>query len=83
MSPVVDATSSDRTEGVAATVDAVRRGEVVVIPTDTVYGIGADAFDSEAVAAVLSAKGRGREMPPPVLIPDQRTVDGLARAVPA
>ena len=82
MSPVVDATSSDRAESVAATVDAVRRGEVVVIPTDTVYGIGADAFDASAVADVLAAKGRGRDMPPPVLIPDVRTIDGLARAVP-
>ena len=82
MSPVVDATTGDREESVTTTVDAVRRGEVVVIPTDTVYGIGADAFDPEAVAAVLSAKGRGREMPPPVLVPDVRTVDGLARAVP-
>lgn len=82
MSPVVDATTSDRESGVAATVDAVRRGEIVVIPTDTVYGIGADAFDPAAVASVLAAKGRGREMPPPVLVPDRRTVDGLARAVP-
>lgn len=82
MSPVVDATTAEREGSIAATVDAVRRGEVVVIPTDTVYGIGADAFDAAAVAAVLAAKGRGREMPPPVLIPDLPTVDGLARAVP-
>ncbi|WP_068262614.1 L-threonylcarbamoyladenylate synthase [Janibacter limosus] len=82
MSPVVDATTEDRAESIAATVDAVRRGEVVVIPTDTVYGIGADAFDASAVAQVLAAKGRGRDMPPPVLVPDVRTVDGLARAVP-
>ncbi len=82
MSPVVDATASDREQSVVTTVDAVRRGEVVVIPTDTVYGIGADAFDAEAVAAVLAAKGRGRDMPPPVLVPDSRTVDGLARDVP-
>ena len=82
MSPVVDATSTEREGSIATTVDAVRRGEVVVIPTDTVYGIGADAFDPGAVAAVLTAKSRGREMPPPVLIPDARTVDGLARAVP-
>lgn len=82
MSPVVDATTEDRAESIAATVDAVRRGEVVVIPTDTVYGIGADAFDASAVAQVLAAKGRGRDMPPPVLVPDERTVDGLARAVP-
>nr|WP_084105892.1 L-threonylcarbamoyladenylate synthase [Demequina sp. NBRC 110056] len=66
-----------------AAVDAVRRGAVVVLPTDTVYGVGADAFDAKAVAAVLAAKGRGRQMPPPVLIPDIRTVDGLARDVPA
>ncbi len=82
MSPVVDATTADREGSIATCVDAVRRGEVVVIPTDTVYGVGADAFDPAAVAAVLAAKGRGREMPPPVLVPDVRTVDGLARDVP-
>ena len=52
-------------------------------PTDTVYGVGADAFAAEAVAAMLAAKGRGREMPPPVLVPSARTVDGLATSVPA
>lgn len=65
-----------------AAVHAVQRGEVIVLPTDTVYGVGADAFSPDAVAAVLAAKGRGRQMPPPVLIPDIRTVDGLAREVP-
>ncbi len=65
-----------------AAVDAVQRGAVIVLPTDTVYGVGADAFQPQAVAAVLAAKGRGRQMPPPVLIPDARTVDGLARDVP-
>ncbi|MDN4471761.1 L-threonylcarbamoyladenylate synthase [Demequina zhanjiangensis] len=65
-----------------AAVHAVERGDVVVLPTDTVYGVGADAFQPEAVAAVLAAKGRGRQMPPPVLIPDARTVDGLAFDVP-
>lgn len=54
-----------------------------MLPTDTVYGVGADAFRPDAVAAVLAAKGRGRQMPPPVLIPDIRTVDGLAIDVPA
>jgi len=55
----------------------------VVLPTDTVYGVGCDAFQPEAVARVLAAKGRDRQMPPPVLIPSVRTVDGLARDVPA
>ena len=86
MSPVVDATSQASEEARADSIDvalgAVRAGQVVVLPTDTVYGIGCDAFSPEAVDAVLDAKGRGRDMPPPVLVPDQRTVDGLAREVP-
>lgn len=63
-------------------VNTVSRGGLLVLPTDTVYGIGADAFDADAVAALLAAKGRGRQMPPPVLIPDVRTLDGLATEVP-
>lgn len=63
-------------------VNAVGRGDVIVLPTDTVYGVGADAFRPDAVAAVLAAKGRGRQMPPPVLIPRAGTVAGLARDVP-
>lgn len=66
-----------------AAVHAVSRGDVIVIPTDTVYGVGADAFQPPAVARVLAAKGRGRQMPPPVLIPSINTVAGLARDVPA
>ncbi|GEN78369.1 L-threonylcarbamoyladenylate synthase [Actinotalea fermentans] len=63
-------------------VHALGRGGLVVLPTDTVYGIGADAFSPAAVAALLAAKGRGRQMPPPVLVPDVRTVDGLCDDVP-
>nr|WP_125774808.1 L-threonylcarbamoyladenylate synthase [Antribacter gilvus] len=63
-------------------VNAISRGGLVVLPTDTVYGIGADAFDAQAVSALLAAKGRGRQMPPPVLVPDVRTLDGLATDVP-
>ena len=69
-------------QGIAAAAEAVRRGEVVVLPTDTVYGVGVDAFASDAVAAVLAVKGRGREMPLPVLVPSAQTVDGLAADVP-
>ncbi|HEY5180907.1 MAG TPA: L-threonylcarbamoyladenylate synthase, partial [Dermatophilaceae bacterium] len=83
MSPVIDCTTEEGlAQGIAAAADAVRRGDLVVLPTDTVYGVGADAFSAEAVAAILAAKGRGREMPPPVLIPNPRTVDGLATHVP-
>ena len=74
-------TDTGRTTGARLAADAVQRGEVVVMPTDTVYGVGADAFDRHAVAAVLAAKGRGRDMPPPVLVPSSRTLDGLAVGV--
>jgi tRNA threonylcarbamoyl adenosine modification protein (Sua5/YciO/YrdC/YwlC family) len=84
MSPVYDcSTEEGRLEGVAKAVEAIRAGDIVVLPTDTVYGVGADAFSAEAVASLLAAKGRGREMPPPVLVPSVRTVDGLATDVPA
>jgi L-threonylcarbamoyladenylate synthase len=77
-------TSSDdeREAAVEAAALAVQRGELVVLPTDTVYGIGADAFDPAAVRALLSAKGRGREMPPPVLVSSATTLDALATRVP-
>jgi tRNA threonylcarbamoyl adenosine modification protein (Sua5/YciO/YrdC/YwlC family) len=67
----------ERTRGVAEAVSAVRRGELVVLPTDTVYGIGADAFVPPAVTALLDAKGRGREMPPPVLVGSVRAATAL------
>ncbi len=54
-----------------------------MLPTDTVYGIAADAFDPEAVAELLDAKGRGREMPPPVLVSAATTLDALATGIPA
>ncbi|MDE2410012.1 MAG: threonylcarbamoyl-AMP synthase [Actinomycetales bacterium] len=61
---------------------SLQRGELVVLPTDTVYGIAANAFDATAVAALLEAKGRGRQSPPPVLIPSVNTLPGLATDVP-
>ncbi|BFO15307.1 hypothetical protein SHKM778_16950 [Streptomyces sp. KM77-8] len=69
--------ATDRTTGLREAASAVRRGELVVLPTDTVYGIGADAFASEAVADLLDAKGRGRNMPTPVLIGSPNTLHGL------
>jgi L-threonylcarbamoyladenylate synthase len=67
-----------RSSGIEAAVECVRRGEIVVLPTDTVYGVGVDAFSSPAVAALLRAKGRGRDMPVPVLIGSPQTLDGIA-----
>ncbi|NUP65691.1 MAG: threonylcarbamoyl-AMP synthase [Nonomuraea sp.] len=66
-----------RAEGLTEAAAAVRRGELVVLPTDTVYGVGADAFMPPAVTALLDAKGRGRDMPPPVLVGTVRAATAL------
>ena len=67
---------------IAAASLAIQRGELIVIPTDTVYGIGADAFDPAAVRDLLSAKGRGRDMPPPVLVSNREAMAALTDQVP-
>jgi len=74
-------TEEERETAIEAAAVAVQRGGLVVLPTDTVYGIGADAFDHAAVQALLDAKGRGREMPPPVLISAATTLAALATNV--
>mgnify|MGYP003325151847 CR=1 FL=1 len=68
----------DRIRGITAAATAVGRGDLVVIPTDTVYGIGCDAFSPTAVTELLAAKGRGRDMPVPVLVGHPNVIDGLA-----
>ncbi len=65
----------------SAAVDAVLDGQLIVFPTDTVYGIACDAFKPEAVQRLLDAKGRGRDMPPPVLISAVESLDALATSV--
>jgi len=69
-------------EATEAARTAVEAGECIVLPTDTVYGIGADAFSAEAVQRLLDAKMRGRDMPPPVLIGDPSLIRALATDVP-
>jgi L-threonylcarbamoyladenylate synthase len=73
---------TERDAGLRAAVTAVRAGELIVLPTDTVYGIGADAFAAPAVRALLAAKGRGRDSPPPVLIADRAQLADLVDELP-
>lgn len=72
-----------REAGLTAAAAAIAAQQCIVLPTDTVYGIGADAFSPQAVATLLAAKGRSRTMPPPVLIGSAATMAGLAIDVPA
>ena len=82
MSTVFDCGEPDtRAAGIRAAVGAAKAGRLVVLPTDTLYGIGCDAFDSDAVASLLAAKGRGRDMPVPVLVGSWHTIDGLVLSV--
>jgi L-threonylcarbamoyladenylate synthase len=69
--------------GLLAAQAALEDGKLVVLPTDTVYGLAADAFSPRAVQNLLDAKGRGRDMPPPVLVGAPTTLDALAVDVPS
>jgi L-threonylcarbamoyladenylate synthase len=83
MSPVFDCRDEAQLlAGMRQARQAIGRGDLVVLPTDTVYGIAADAFNPRAVAALLAAKGRGRQSPPPVLVAGKTTLRALADDVP-
>lgn len=77
-----DFTGDELAPAYRAAVDAIEAGDLVVLPTDTVYGLAADAFKADAVQRLLDAKGRGRDMPPPVLISVVESLDALATDVP-
>ncbi|MFI5698194.1 L-threonylcarbamoyladenylate synthase [Kribbella sp. NPDC051586] len=82
MSERFDFSGDELAPAYRAAVDAIEAGDLVVLPTDTVYGIAADAFKADAVQRLLDAKGRGRDMPPPVLISVVESLDALATDVP-
>lgn len=69
-------------QALAAAESAIAAGECIVLPTDTVYGIGANAFDGDAVQRLLEAKERGRDMPPPVLVAEPLMLRAVAEEVP-
>lgn len=79
---IVDCRAGIPAEATGAVVAAVSEGRLVVTPTDTVYGIGADATNAKAAARVLAAKGRGRQKPSPVLVDSPQAIDELCTSVP-
>ncbi len=83
MAPLYDCSvNAELLTGMRLARAAIGRGEVVIIPTDTVYGVAVDAFQPAAVQRLLDTKGRGRQSPPPVLVPGIPMLDVLAEAVP-
>jgi tRNA threonylcarbamoyl adenosine modification protein (Sua5/YciO/YrdC/YwlC family) len=77
------ARAAERDRGIQAAVEAVKRGDLVVFPTETVYGIGADAFKTWAVTALRNARGMAADLPIPVLVGTRATLDGLVHALPS
>lgn len=69
-------------EGQRKAVEALKAGQSIIMPTDTVYGIACDAFSPTAVNTLLAHKGRGRHMPPPVLVASAEDAKRLARSIP-
>ena len=69
-------------DAVARAAEVLRRGGLVAFPTETVYGLGADAANPQAVRAVFAAKGRPADHPLIVHLPDASHLDAWARAVP-
>ena len=83
MAPIYDCSvEAELLTGMRLARTAIGRGDLVVVPTDTVYGVAADAFNPKAVQKLIDAKGRTRQAPPPVLIPGIPTLDALAQFVP-
>jgi len=71
------ADAGGRAEGTKAAALALRSGELVVLPTDTLYGVAADAFYPSAVTALISARGGDRQVPPAVLVGTVRAATAL------
>jgi len=71
-----------RAEDLSAAVAALKRGDVIVFPTETLYGLGADALDSAAVEKVFQLKDRDANNPIPVLVADRKMLFSLVDTVP-
>ena len=83
MADLYDCTDPEgRIAGLDAAGTAISYGNLVLLPTDTVYGVAADAFNPAAVTGLLAAKNRGRAMPVPVLIGEASTLAGLVMEPP-
>lgn len=80
MSIVVDCgvePGPERTRGVTAAAAALRRGELVVLPTESVYGVAADAFHPRGTTRLRTARGSAPDLPLPVLVGSARMAEGI------
>lgn len=69
------------TEELKVVCNLIKNGEIVIFPTETVYGIGANAFDEKAVGKIFMAKGRPSDNPLIVHIADKQKIDEIAKDI--
>jgi L-threonylcarbamoyladenylate synthase len=79
---LLDVTGDGRSAAVERAVDVLRAGDLVVLPTDTMYGLAADAFSLDGTTRAFAAKQRGRELPLSVLVRSPKQLAGLTTRVP-
>ncbi|MFY9331356.1 MAG: L-threonylcarbamoyladenylate synthase [Candidatus Nanopelagicales bacterium] len=84
MSIVIDCgvrAGADRERGIVAATAAIRRGNLVVIPTETSYAVAGDAFTPAALEKIRKVKGRGDDLPLPVLVASARMAQGIVTSL--
>ena len=74
--------SDQAADALTRAVEALRRGEVIAFPTDTVYGVGAHAFLPDAVARLYAVKERPAHLPIPLLLPEAAAMERVCAAIP-
>lgn len=72
-----------RERAINAAVSAIKRGDLVLLPTESVYAIATDPFSRRGVAAIRAAKGQSEGSPLPLMVPSAQTVQGIATGVSA
>ncbi len=82
VSQILDVRGDERDDAVERAAAALRDGEIVVVPTDTLYGVAADAFSLDGTARIFRAKDRDRSVPLPVLLRSPKQLPGIAPDVP-
>jgi tRNA threonylcarbamoyl adenosine modification protein (Sua5/YciO/YrdC/YwlC family) len=79
MAPRFDCTDeAERARGITAAVAAIKRGELVVLPTESVYAVATDGFSARGARAVREAKGQSAATPLPIMIASITTIPGIA-----
>ncbi len=72
----------DDKKGIETAAEILKKGGIVAIPTETVYGLAANCFDEAAVRKIFAAKGRPQDNPLIVHISDMRMLDEIAQDIP-